>query len=102
MVAMMLTYQPFYIGGIKDVEQAKTNAYGAMATFIFTFIVAVLYLIVDVIRTVASGGRRNGASDVRRRSGVEYDGIARADPHILQQTTTNLDLPPSVEQAHFS
>jgi hypothetical protein len=103
MVAMMLTHQPFYLGGIEDVEHAKRSAYGAMATFILTFIVSVLYIIVDAIRTAIGGGRNNNLSSAgqRRRGGMDYDGVM-IDPHILQQNNANLDLPSSVEQAHFT
>lgn len=114
MVAMMLTYQPFYIGGIDDVERAKRSAYGAMATFLLTFLVAVLYLIMDALKGVANSRRNGGgggnasmggmsAGAQRRRSGIDYDGVPTgAEPHVLQANTANLDLPPSVEQAHFT
>ena len=103
MVAMMLTYQPFYIGGIEDVQHAKKSAYGAMAMFILTFILSVLYIIFDVIRDAVGGGRRNNNTNIRRRSGVDYDGVMTGpEPHVLQQNNANLDLPPSVEQAHFT
>mmetsp|Transcript_15402 Transcript_15402/g.38249 ORF Transcript_15402/g.38249 Transcript_15402/m.38249 type:complete len:131 (+) Transcript_15402:394-786(+) len=107
MVAMMLTYQPFYIGGIEDVEHSKKSAYGAMAMFILTFILSVLYIIFDVIRDAVGGGRRNNANmssgAQRRRSGMDYDGVMTGpEPHVLQQNNANLDLPPSVEQAHFT
>ena len=98
----MLTYQPFYIGGIEDVQHAKKSAYGAMAMFILTFILSVLYIIFDVIRDAVGGGRRNN-TNIRRRSGVDYDGVMTGpEPHVLQQNNANLDLPPSVEQAHFT
>ena len=99
----MLTYQPFYLGGIEDVEHAKKSAYGAMAMFILTFIISVLYIIFDVIR-VAVGGRRSNIANMRSgRSGMDHDGFMTGrDPHVLQQNNANLDLPPSVEQAHFT
>lgn len=103
----MLTYQPFYIGGIEDVQHAKNSAYGAMAMFILTFILSVLYIIFDVIRDAVGGGRRNNTNmssrAQRRRSGLDYDGVMTGpEPHVLLQNNANLDLPPSVEQAHFT
>mmetsp|Transcript_5259 Transcript_5259/g.14202 ORF Transcript_5259/g.14202 Transcript_5259/m.14202 type:complete len:99 (-) Transcript_5259:529-825(-) len=41
-VGMMLTTQPFFIGGIEEVDHAKESAFGAFGTFIFTFIVSVI------------------------------------------------------------
>ena len=49
MVAMMLTYQPFYIGGIEDIEQAKKNVYGGVGTFLSIFILSVVYLVLDAL-----------------------------------------------------
>eukprot|EP00536_Pseudo-nitzschia_multiseries_P014034 jgi/Psemu1/102164/gw1.649.17.1 len=49
MVSVMLTFQPFYIGGIEDIEQAKSNAYGGAGTFLFVFIVSVVYLVFDAL-----------------------------------------------------
>jgi hypothetical protein len=46
----MLIKQPFYMGGIDDVELAKSNAFGAAATFLFTFIISILYMIRDARR----------------------------------------------------
>ena len=110
MVAMMLTYQPFYIGGIEDVAGATRNAYGAMATFLCTFVLSVVFLVQDVLK----GGNRRSArntpgiySDSRRRSGHDYDGVPTnmmmvGGPDIMQEHDTSLDLPMSVEQAQFT
>ena len=40
-------HQPFFIGGIEDVEKAKNSAFGAAGTFFFTFLISILYLIAD-------------------------------------------------------
>jgi hypothetical protein len=110
MVAMLLTHQPFYIGGIEDVAGATRNAYGAMATFLCTFILSVVYLVQDVLK---GGGRRSGRytqgiySDSRRWNGDGYDGVPTnmmmvGGPDIMHEHEINLDLPMSVEQAHFT
>ncbi|KAL7464059.1 hypothetical protein ACHAXS_004404 [Conticribra weissflogii] len=38
----MLSTQPFFIKGVDDVDQARSNAFGAMLTFVVTFVVSVL------------------------------------------------------------
>ena len=43
----MLIKQPFFIGGINDVEAAKGSAFGAAGMFFFTFLASILYLIRD-------------------------------------------------------
>lgn len=45
MVGTMLVHQPFFIGGIHDVEHAKTSAFGAAGTFFFTFLISIMYLL---------------------------------------------------------
>jgi len=40
-------HQPFFIGGVADVEIAKNSAFGAAGTFFFTFLISILYLIAD-------------------------------------------------------
>ena len=34
--------QPFFIGGIEDVDEAKTNAFGAMGMFLICFILSMI------------------------------------------------------------
>jgi hypothetical protein len=38
----MLTTQPFFIGGIEDVDNAQKSAYGAFFMFLFTFVVSAI------------------------------------------------------------
>ena len=40
----MLMRQPFFIGGIDDVEVAKGSAFGAAGLFFFTFVASIFYL----------------------------------------------------------
>jgi hypothetical protein len=98
MVAMMLTYQPFLMRGLEDKEDAKKNAYGALALFIITFIVSVGYLITDAM--VAPDER---GIERRRRSGNQYQGIAQGTgPAVLEEYERNLSLPASVSEGIFT
>lgn len=45
MVGAMLVHQPFFIGGIEDVGNAKKSAFGAALTFFFTFLISITYLL---------------------------------------------------------
>jgi hypothetical protein len=102
-----LTYQPFFIEGIEDVEGATRNAYGAMATFLFTFILSVVYLVQDVLRGSRSSGNQGVYdSPSRWRSGNDYEvvptNMVLGGPNVMQELNTNLDLPLSVERAQFT
>lgn len=52
--------QPLYILGVEDVEQAKSSAFGAAGTFLFTFIVSIVYMIRESkpnrLQTARQGG----------------------------------------------
>jgi len=99
MVSMMLTYQPFYIGGIEDLEQAKSNAYGGVGSFLFIFLLSVVYLVFDALR---GGGNDNGRGDTRQSLGMEYDAVPTSGmggPDLMHET---MEFSPSVEQAQFS
>ena len=94
---MMLTYQPFFIGGIDDVKKATDNAYGAMMAYIFTFLLCVLIMIKEAI---SSGGNGDGSTS-RRRSGNEYSDIPQSSD-ARDEYEMNLNLPPSVHEGAFS
>jgi len=99
----MLTYQPLFIGGIEDLEQAKSNAYGGAGTFLFVFILSVVYLVFDALR----GGNNSSARGETRRSttGHDYDSLPMSgidEPDRMLGNMSNLELPPSVEQARFT
>lgn len=53
--------QPFFIGGIEDVEKAKNSAFGAAGTFFVVFLISIIYLI--------SGARFNIESITASRPG---------------------------------
>jgi hypothetical protein len=44
-VGIMLIKQPFYIGGIDNLETCKGSAFGAAGAFLFTFLLSIGYLI---------------------------------------------------------
>lgn len=101
MVSIMLTYQPFYITGIEDLDQARSNAYGGTGTFLFTFILSVVYIVFDAMR---GGGYASARGETRHSRGMEYAAVPTSGmggPDLMFETS-NLDLPPSVERAQFS
>ena len=65
-VGFMLMNQPFYVGGIDDVEKAKGNAFGAAGLFFFIFLISMVHLIMDsmkgggVVRTTVSAVHDDG------------------------------------------
>lgn len=73
--------QPFFVGGIEDVEKAKGNAFGAAALFFFIFLISIVHLIMDSMNggggpapsTIASAATDSfgGWSGLQRQSG-EY------------------------------
>lgn len=46
-VGMMITKQPFYIKGLESEEECRSNAFGAMGFFVFTFVSSLAYLYYD-------------------------------------------------------
>jgi hypothetical protein len=63
--------QPFYVGGIEDVEQSTGNAFGAAAIFFFIFVISMVHLIMDAMTTnpgsVATASRRSGGGGGNNR-----------------------------------
>ena len=99
MVALMLTHQPFFMGGIDDVKLAKGNAFKALCFFVFTFILSVAYIMKDVATALEEGDAPR-----RRRSGNNYEGIPQGTggPAVLAEYARNLELPESVESGVFT
>uniref|UniRef100_A0A7R9WUQ4 Uncharacterized protein n=1 Tax=Craspedostauros australis TaxID=1486917 RepID=A0A7R9WUQ4_9STRA len=99
-VGIMLTHQPLFVGGIKHDEKpmAARNAYGACATFIFTFFLSVAGL----FYSGSVDGSAAAESPRRRHDGGDYDGIPQSTmPSVLQGYATNLELPPSVQDGIY-
>ena len=67
---MMLVHQPFFIGGIDDVEKAKSSAFGAAGTFFLVFLISIVYLIADA-QFGFGGNSGNNPRPPRNRG--EYD-----------------------------
>ena len=72
-VGVMLMKQPFFVGGIEDVEAAKGSAFGAAGTFFFTFVVSMMYMIRQarsLTTTVSSSSSHSsvGSFDSQRRN----------------------------------
>jgi hypothetical protein len=61
----MLTTQPFFIGGIEDVDNAQKSAYGAFFMFLFTFVVSAIGMWYD-----STFGSKGSSSD---EDGIETD-----------------------------
>ena len=57
----MLIHQPFFLGGIDDVEKAKSSAFGAAGMFFFTFLISIIYLIADAQFGIGQGGSIAGS-----------------------------------------
>jgi hypothetical protein len=91
---MMLTYQPFFIGGIEDIEQAKKNAYGGVASYLFIFLLCVVFLVFDALK-----GGDNPRTLSRHDSGLEYQSVPTSGiggPDLMLET---MDFTPTVESA---
>jgi len=93
MVSAMLTYQPFFIGGIEDLDQAKSNAYGGVGTFLFILLLSVVYLVFDALR----GGDNSGMRASRHSQGNEYSAVptgGMGGPDLMLETmefTSNIE-----------
>lgn len=48
-VVIMITYQPFFIGGLDDVHRAKGSAFGAAAMFVGTFIGSIIGMVYECV-----------------------------------------------------
>ena len=70
--------QPFFIGGIENVEKAKGSAFGAAGAFFFTFLVSVFFLLKE-------GRRISGISAVEGRGQInrfgEYSTVGVVDSY---------------------
>jgi hypothetical protein len=66
-VGILLVTQPFFIGGIDNVEKAKGSAFGAAATFLLCFVVSVCLMLRDTRRQLEFD---SGASVGSRGSGI--------------------------------
>jgi len=63
-VYVILGSQPFFITGIEDVAAAQQNAFGALMTFVVTFVISLFFI------------RKSGGDD------IEYDGSAQGNDRL--------------------
>jgi hypothetical protein len=95
-VGIMLVKQPFFIGGIESVEDAKGSAFGAAGMFFFTFLASILYLIRDSRRVndmrvaggpggggSSAGGGGGGSVSSSQHSGSGGGGRQEPEPDIV-------------------
>lgn len=71
--------QPFFIGGIDDVEIAKGSAFGAAGTFFFTFTLSVVYMIHDARQAAGRPIGGNSSSSAATGGGDSRSGGASGD-----------------------
>lgn len=86
MVSVMLSYQPFFIGGIEDIEQARRNANGGVGSFLFVFLLSTSYLVFDSLR---GGGNGKTRGEARHSRGDEYEAVATSGiggPDLMLET----------------
>jgi hypothetical protein len=100
MIGIMLMKQPFFMGGIDDVEVAKGSAFGAAGTFFFTFIVSVMYMIHDEKRLAEERNLDNRAGG--DQSG-NYGQVPTAHAPMFRDVddAVNTDVPQTFESGFF-
>lgn len=94
-VFMLLLYQPFYVGGIEDLQKAKNSAFGAMLTFCATFVVSLVlwWRDVRIKRRLVILARQHSHDDLQ-----EYAQVPRMD--AIENYQVNLsELPVSVVES---
>ena len=99
MVSMMLTYQPFFIGGIEDLEQAQANAYGGIGSFLCVFLVSVVYLVVDALR---GGDKDSFGRESRHSNGSEYHSVPTSGIGGPDLMLESMDFQPTPESGQFT
>lgn len=99
MVSMMLTFQPFYIGGIEDLEQAKSNAYGGVGSFLFIFLLSVVYLVFDALRL---GGLDGDIRESRHSRGSKYESVPTSGIGGPDLMLESMEFTRSSEQGRFT
>jgi len=116
MVVMMLTYQPLILRGVEDLKMAKTNAYGALFSFVASFGASIFYLLQDSVlrRSFSRRSRRRSFSDDdadddddnnnngggRFRRG--YSDVPTNSTDFEERNALNMELPRSVSEGVFS
>jgi uncharacterized membrane protein len=70
-VGILLVTQPFFVGGIKNVADAKFSAFGAAATFLACFVVSAACMLRNTrSQLVYDSGGGGGGSSVRSHGSI--------------------------------
>jgi hypothetical protein len=85
----MLVKQPFFVGGIDDVELAKNSAFGAAGTFFFTFCVCIFYLIHNERRIIMT----EDSDHFQQRRPTTPRGILSSDYGQVPLSDVHFDTP---------
>ena len=99
MVSLLLMYQPFFVGGIEDLDQARKNAKGGAGSFLCILLLSVIYLVSDALR---GGDKDNFGRESRHSNGAEYQAVPTSGtggPDLMLET---MDFQPTVESAQFT
>ena len=97
MVSLLLMYQPFFVGGIEDLDQARKNAKGGAGSFLCIFLLSVIYLVSDAVRAGDNLGRES-----RHSNGVEYEAVPTSGIDGPDLRLETMDFTPTVENAQFT
>jgi hypothetical protein len=66
----MITFQPFYIAGLEDPEEAKISAFGAMGVFLVTLVLSLL----GIVYSSVVGGSSKSDGEASSSSDMEAEG----------------------------
>lgn len=104
----MLMKQPFFVGGIENVDQSTGNAFGAAAVFFFIFVISMVHLIMDTMKhpsnpaAAASFSRSSSHSMSAQDSFEGWAGQRNSEFRQVPPTTTYQDDPDgSTERVGF-
>mmetsp|Transcript_23691 Transcript_23691/g.50701 ORF Transcript_23691/g.50701 Transcript_23691/m.50701 type:complete len:103 (-) Transcript_23691:259-567(-) len=79
-VYAMLTTQPFFITGIEDVEEARSNAFGATIAFATTFAISAIMIVKEgrekEEREYDTGADQEGANRLNIDFKKDYGSVA--------------------------
>jgi hypothetical protein len=104
MVGIMLMKQPFFMGGIDDVEVAKGSAFGAAGTFFLTFILSVTYMYHDAKRLAEERNIEQNGGETRSGGREGNYGQVPAPPTMFRyfdDAPVDTDLPENFETRFF-
>jgi hypothetical protein len=100
---VLLTKQPFYIGGIDDYEKAKGSAFGAAGTFFVLFVVSMIYTMkegrrLDQLTLSRIPNESNGSMANGRRDG--YAGVFRDSSENEEEVELHMEFSQNLRVEH--